>query len=405
VLTTRGRLALALGAVLYVVAWAFGAVPLYPVAVGLVLAAGLARTWIQLAARPMRLTRGNWGGTERTEGEDVPVDLELAYEGRLLPSQVTVTDRVARLGEREVVLERRPGRKLRGRYVVSNVPRGRYRFEETRVVLEDPFWLASAELRLPSTGALLVYPRLVDLGDLFTETGSQRLDGRRLLLRRATGFDLHSVREWHEGESLRMVHWPATAHRSTLMVKEMEDAPRDEIAVLLDAAAGIDVGEAPDSSFETQVRAAGSLIWAHARRGKRAALVVNAASVESHSVGLDESGLRGALEVLAGVEPDGRFPASALLGEEASRAARALEVTVVTARLPDDLVERLVARAARGLAASLVYVDASSWNGGATQEPGLLRLQGAGVPVAVVRRGDELRSALGGSRLPEAAHV
>src|SRR5919108_1507736 len=194
--TARGRLALALGAVLYLAAWAFGAVPLYPVAVGLVLAAGLARTWIQLAARPMRLTRGNWGGPERNEGDDVPVDLELAYEGRLLPAQVTVTDRVARLGEREVVLIRRVGRRLRGRYVVSNVPRGRYRFEETRVVLEDPFGLASAELTLESAGALLVYPRLTDLtGELFTETGSQRLEGRRLLLRRASGVDLHSVRE------------------------------------------------------------------------------------------------------------------------------------------------------------------------------------------------------------------
>src|SRR5919197_769422 len=260
-LTGRGRVALLFGAALYVAAWAFGALALYPVAVGL-------------------------------------------------------------------VLTRRPGRRLRGRYVVSNVPRGRYRFEETRVLLEDPFGLASAELRLGTTGALLVYPRLVELEDLFTETGSQRQEGRRLLLRRATGFDLHSVREWSEGESLRMVHWPATAHRAQLMVKELEDAPRDEVAVLLDAAAGVDVGEPPDSSFETQVRAAGSLIWAHARRGKRAALVVNAASVESHSVGHDDSGLRGALEVLAGVEPDGRFPASALLAEEASRAARVLEVIV-----------------------------------------------------------------------------
>ena len=404
-LTGRGRVALLFGAVLYVAAWAFGALALYPVAVGLVLAAGLARTWIQLAARPMRLTRGNWGGPERSEGEDVPVDLELAYEGRLLPAQVTVTDQVAKLGEREVVLARRPGRRLRGRYVVSNVPRGRYRFEETRVLLEDPFGLASAELKLGSTGALLVYPRLVELDDLFTETGSQRQEGRRLLLRRATGFDLHSVREWSEGESLRMVHWPATAHRARLMLKELEDAPRDEVAVLLDAAAGVDVGEPPDSSFETQVRAAGSLIWAHARRGKRAALVVNAASVASHGIGLDEAGLRGALEVLAGIEPDGHFPASVLLTEEGSRAARALEVIVVTSRVPIDLVERLIARVSHGLAASLVYVDASSWNGGSAREPGLLRLQAAGVPVAVVRRGDDLRRALGSPRLREAAHA
>jgi uncharacterized protein (DUF58 family) len=403
VLTARGRLALALGAVLYLVAWAFGAVPLYPVAVGLVLAAGLARAWIELAGRPMQLRRGSWGGDERTEGEDVPVDIELVYEGRLLPSAVTVTDRLARLGDREVVLTRRPGRRLVGRYVVSALPRGRYRFEETRVVLEDPFGLAGAELRLRSTGALLVYPRLAELGDLFTETGSQRLEGRRLLLRRPTGFDFHSVRDWEEGESLRMVHWPSTARRGALMVKEMEDAPRDEVAVLLDAAEGVDVGEPPDSSFETQVRAAGSILWAHARRGRRGVLVVNGRSVESHGIGVEDSDLRGALEVLAGIEADGLLPASALLAEEASRAARALEVIVVTARMPADLVERLVGRAGRGLPASVVYVDASSWNGGAAREPGLLRLQAAGVPVAVVRRGDDLRVALGGTRLQEAA--
>jgi len=403
VLTARGRLALALGAALYVAGWATGAVPLYPVAVGLVLAAGLARTWIQLAGRPMQLRRGSWGGHERTEGEDVPVDLEIAYEGRLLPSAVTVAERIARLGEREVVLTRRPGRRLTGRYVVPALPRGRYRFEETRVVLEDPFGLASAELVLEGSGALLVYPRLAELDDLFTETGSQQLEGRRLLLRRPTGFDVHSVREWEEGESLRMVHWPSTARRGALMVKELEDAPRDEVAVLLDAAEGVDVGEAPESSFEAQVRAAGTLVWAHARRGRRAVLVVNGRSVQSHGIGTEESDLRGALEVLAGIEPDGVLPASALLAEEASRAARALEVVVVTARLPADLVERLVARSSRGLPASVVYVDASSWNGAAAREPGLLRLQAAGVPVAVVRKGDDLRTALAGTRLPEAA--
>jgi len=402
-LTARGRLALALGAALYVAGWATGAVPLYPVAVGLVLAAGLARTWIQLAGRPMQLRRGSWGGHERTEGEDVPVDLEIAYEGRLLPSAVTVAERIARLGEREVVLTRRPGRRLTGRYVVPALPRGRYRFEETRVVLEDPFGLASAELVLEGSGALLVYPRLAELDDLFTETGSQQLEGRRLLLRRPTGFDVHSVREWEEGESLRMVHWPSTARRGALMVKELEDAPRDEVAVLLDAAEGVDVGEAPESSFEAQVRAAGTLVWAHARRGRRAVLVVNGRSVQSHGIGTEESDLRGALEVLAGIEPDGVLPASALLAEEASRAARALEVVVVTARLPADLVERLVARSSRGLPASVVYVDASSWNGAAAREPGLLRLQAAGVPVAVVRKGDDLRTALAGTRLPEAA--
>ena len=50
-----------------------------------------------------------------------------------------------------------------------------------------------------------------------------------------------------------------------LMIKELEDAPRDETAVVLDADAAAVVGEAPDSTFELQVRIAGSIVNAHAR--------------------------------------------------------------------------------------------------------------------------------------------
>src|SRR5205085_12338160 len=101
------------------------------------------------------------------------------------------------------------------------------------------------------------------------EAGRLQRGARRPLLRRPAGFDLHSVREQAEGESLRAVHWPSTARRGRLMVKELEDAPRDELAVLLDCAGA---GEA----FEVAVRCAGSVLQAHDRRGRRAALVLNA---------------------------------------------------------------------------------------------------------------------------------
>ena len=58
-----------------------------------------------------------------------------------------------------------------------------------------------------------------------TSTGSSRSpararpEGRRLLMRRPSGFDLHSVRDYQQGESLRRVHWPTTARRGHLMVE------------------------------------------------------------------------------------------------------------------------------------------------------------------------------------------
>ena len=399
-LTRRGRIVLALGFVVYVAAWAFGSRPLYPVATGLLLVGAVAWIWIRLANRPFRVRRG-WGDREHVEGEDVPVVVELTATGRVLPASVTLVERVGRLGEQRHLL-RRSGRRLSVRYVLTRVPRGRYAFEDVRAELADPFGLERVTVALPAPGALLVYPRLVQLGRLFSESGARSHDGRRLLLRRHSGFELHSVREYEQGESLRRVHWRSTARRGQLMVKELEDAPRDEIAVLLDADASAVVG----GSFEVQVRAAGSILDAYVRRGRRAVLAVNSERREVQHVHSPAADWRRALELLAAVEPTGRTPVARLLAQEDGPAARALELAVVTARLEPALVDRLVQRALSRRKVSLVYVDPTSFNGKARRvEPALLRLQTAGIPVAVVRAGDDLAAQLEGEPGAEAAHA
>jgi uncharacterized protein (DUF58 family) len=400
-MTRQGRLALVLGVGTYAAAWAFGSDPLYPVATGLLLVVLLAWAWVRLAKKPMRLVRVA-GEADHFEGDDLRVHLELEREGGVAPPSVVVVEEVGRLGERRTPLRRSAGR-LHATYVLRALPRGRYHYGPARAVLEDPFGLERAEVALGGGGALLVYPRLVELGGLFSETGAHSPDGRRLLLRRPSGFELHSVREYEHGESLRKVHWRSTARRGQLMVKDLEDAPRDEVAVLLDADAAAVAGAPPDSSFDVQVRAAGSLLRAHVRRGRRAVLVVNSAAPEAQRVHSSDGDWRRALELLAAVEPTGRAPLAALLAVDESPAARALDLAVVTARLAPELVDRLVQRALARRRAALVYVDAPSFANGRfvpRPEPALLRLQAAGVPVAVIRRGDDLAVRLG---MPEAA--
>jgi uncharacterized protein (DUF58 family) len=399
VLTPRGRSILGLGFGVYIAAWAFGSKPLYPVATGLLLVVAVAWVWVRLANRPFRVGRG-WGDSEHVEGDDVPVLVELRATGRVLPAAATLVERVGRLGEQSHAL-RRSGRRLSVRYVLRRLPRGRYVFSEVRAELADPFELERVAVELPTPGALLVYPRLVHLERLFSETGTRSHDGRRLLLRRQTGFELHGVREYEQGESLRRVHWRSTARRGQLMVKELEDAPRDEIAVLLDADATAVVGE----SFDVQVRAAGSILESYVRNGRRAVLAVNSERRDVQQVHSAAADWRRALELLAAVEPTGEAPVARLLAEEDGPAARALELVVVTARLEPALVERLVQRMLSRRSVSLVYVDAASFNGaGRRREPLLLRLQAAGVPIAVVRAGDDLATALSGAPTAEAAH-
>jgi uncharacterized protein (DUF58 family) len=395
-MTRRGRFALALGVLTYLAAWGFGSRALYPAAVGLLLAVLLAWLAVRLTARPVELRRSL--KAEPVEGEDVRVGVQLELEAALAPAGITLVERYARLGERRTPL-RREGSHLWARYVLPEVPRGRYRIDAVAVV-EDPFGLERIELPLDRQPALVVYPRLVQLDRLFSETGAHAREGRRVLLQRPSGFDVHSVREYVEGDSLRKVHWRSTARRGQLMVKELEDSPRDELAVVLDANARSVVGE----SFDVAVRAAGSVLQAYARRGRRAVFVLGGETLEVQRVHA-EGDWRRALELLANAEADGDLPAERLLSGDRNPAGLALGLIFVTSRLPAGVVERLVQRAAAHRSTSVVYVDAASWNGRRKPDPSLLRLQAGGVAVAVVRRGDDLRQILGPATLAEAAHA
>jgi uncharacterized protein (DUF58 family) len=389
-LTRRGRLLLVLGGALYVAAWAFGSNALYPVALGFLVVVLVAAVSVHLAARPMGYRRRS-ARLDHFEGDNVAVDVELQPRGALGLATVSVVERLAKLGEQRIRLTGDGGYYLRGRYYLEKVPRGRYALDDAEAVIEDPFALERASVRLPAQGALLVLPRIVELEGLFSESGTRAHDGRRLLLRRPSGFDVHSVREYEEGESLRKVHWKSTARRGQLMVKELQDEPRDEIAILLDA----DARSVAGGSFDAQVRAAGSILHAQAVRDRRAVLVVNSLRQEVVRVQTATGEWRAALETLAALEPDGSLPLDAFLADDSGPAARAYDLVVVTSRLEPGLVDRLVHRAQAQRRVSVVYVDAPTFVGAKpSRDAALLRLQATGVPIAVLHDGDDLREVL-----------
>jgi uncharacterized protein (DUF58 family) len=404
-MTARGRAVLALGILCWVVAIVFGSPALYPVAAGLVIVVPLAVAWVRITLRQPHVVR-RWRHEDLFERDDVRIQLELEREPGVPLPNVLAQEHVGRLGEAEVELQPHGHGRHWGAYLLRDVPRGRHRFEPVRLSISDPFGLAEAGLALESEQALVVYPRLVDLERLFLDGGAGPEHGRQLLLRRPVGFDLHSVRDYQQGESLRRVHWPSTARRGSLMVKELEDSPRDEVAVLLDGDPATVAGSPPDSSFDAAVRVAGSILLAQVRRGRRCTLVLNTAGRDVQSISSEGPEWQRALELLAAAEPDARSAAAALLRSADGPASRSLELVVVTSGVERSLVDRLLERALTRRPVALVHVESASYAGRPHRpEPDLLRLQAAGVPVAVVRRGDDLAAALAGVGEAEAARA
>jgi uncharacterized protein (DUF58 family) len=390
-----------LGAGVLLAAVAFGSRPLGVAGIGLLLAAALARAWAGLVRGRLEVEHVAEPSTA-TEGAPVRLRIDVRRRSRVPVGTAVARGRLGRLGAYECRLGGH-GRSLSGTVELGRLPRGRFELSEASVTLGDHLGLESVDVPVPGGGAaIVVHPRLVELRALFSEVGRHGGDGRRLLLRRPAGFDFHSVREYEQGESLRRVHWPTSARRGQLMVKELQDAPRDAVVVLLDCDPAGAAGEPPASSFDAAVRAAGSVLKAYAARGRKATLATTGAEPAVVQVCSLDGDFRAALGVLATVEPDAPFGLAPSLARDAGPAARAGELVVVTATTELRAVDRLLEAASRRLV-SVVWVDAPSYAGRPTRvAPGVLRLTAAGIPVAVLRRGDDLAAVLDGARLEAA---
>jgi uncharacterized protein (DUF58 family) len=395
-MTQRGIRLLWLALGLYIAAWGFGTAAMFPIAVGLALAPAAAWGWVRLLDRPMRLRR-RAGHLELVEGQSFAVGLEISADGGPLPGRALVVDRV---GERPVATPViRAGRVLRGRYEVASALRGRYRLGGAELVIDDGFGLAEARIALDRSDEVIVYPRVYALEGLFTDAGGMSGEQGRALLHRTAGYDLHSIRDHQRGESLRRVHWRSTAKRRKLMVKELQDTPRDEASVLLDGDAQAVLGEAPESTFDYQVRAAASLLHRLVESGQRSSLVIHGASHTRIRVGDAGGDWATALGALAGARADAPRSLAAALGESAHAAARvdAARVFVVTAAMSAGLAERLLALRSAQRDIAIVWVDAPDFAGNGAdnaQNAAALRLTRSGVPMARIRLADDIGRAL-----------
>lgn len=387
-----------LGATVTLAALAFGSRPLGVAGVGLLLAAGAVRVWAGFVREPVSVTYMA-DPAPATEGDRVRLRIDAHRASRMPVGSLVARGSLDRIGPYECRL-RGHGRSAAGVLELGRLPRGRFPVSDARIVIGDHLGLESISLTADQAGAaVVVHPRLVDLQSLFSEAGRLGGAGRRLLLRRPAGFDFHSVREYTQGESLRRVHWPTTARRGQLMVKELEDTPRDAVVVLLDCDPAGASGRPPDSSFDAAVRAAGSVLKVHAERGRKAALVTTGSGGAVFQVSSLAEDFRSVLGVLAAAEPNARSTLARWLVHEQTRTAQAGELVVVTATLEPATVDVLLAIASRRLL-SIVWIDSPSYAGRPTRTPsGPLRLSGLGIPVAVVRRGDDLATALDAPRV------
>jgi len=134
---------------------------------------------------------------------------------------------------------------------VSFRRRGVYRWGDFALESGFPFIFLVRRARVLVEGAVTVYPRLIEVGGVETAPGGA---GRSYSIRPGRGEDLLAIREFREGDDVKLISWKASARAQALMVREHAEERPTAVNIVLDDSMPFDAG-----AFERAVSYAASL--------------------------------------------------------------------------------------------------------------------------------------------------
>jgi len=328
--TTRGWAALGAGVALGLLWVIFGERLMLAVGLFLILAIGAGMAYVRSAVPRVGVTR-RLTPFQVHDGDRAVVEVTLTTGRRI--AQATVLDEVSSLGTARFVADRiEPQDPMTARYEVLCRPRGIYLVGPAVVQVRDPLALTEAGGTAGRIDRLVVYPAVEDLEGLPLGRGQDpTVNTSRSSFSQTGGEDFFTLREYQQGDDLRKVHWPSTAKRDELMIRQLEMPWQTRALVVLDPR----TAAYPDSeAFEHAVRGAASAFRHLFRNGYTPTLWSGSGS--GTIVGGSEAyGI--AMEELSAVQPASAVDLKSALSQ-LRRNGIAGGVLVMVTGVPDDPV-------------------------------------------------------------------
>lgn len=298
--------------------------------------------------------------------------------------------------------------------------RGWFNLSPTQIETGDIFGLFLIRKSFESPTRLLVIPYTVDIFEFPAPFGI--LPGGRALRQKTLEVTPYAagVREFVPGDPLKRIHWPTSARKQKLIVKEFEKDPLAEVWIFLDARKFVHVHEEkedrtnvremwwikqkrpfklPADTEEYAISIAASIAKYYIRQKREVGLV---SAGQSYSVMPAERGdrqLGKILETLAVLRAEGELPLWGLINSQWSHLARGSTVILITPSTDEKILTVVMELIQRGLMPVVVLIDPSSFGGRSNTADLEARLVNRGILTFVIRQGDDIKSVLESPRV------
>jgi uncharacterized protein (DUF58 family) len=155
--------------------------------------------------------------------------------------------------------------------------RGHYKVGPARIIAQDPFGVFSSFQLVadPEITNLLVLPATELLSEraiVSLRSARSQTFGEQSIPKAGQSLDFHGLREYRPGDPSRFIHWPLSAHRNRLLVKQFDRSQPQQTLVFLCLQSSTLRGLGRHSTHEYAIRAAASFVQRPLQKGQPAAL-------------------------------------------------------------------------------------------------------------------------------------
>jgi uncharacterized protein (DUF58 family) len=238
--------------------------------------------------------------------------------------------------------------------------RGIFTLGPTTLHAGDPFGLYTVTIRHPQFSPLTVTPPIIPLPAIEVAPGGRAGEGRSRANLFEKTVNTTGVRQYVPGDSLSRVHWPTSARKGELFVRQFDSTPAGDWWIFLDLDEHIQVGQGQTSTEEHSIILAASLADRGLRLGKAVGLITFGQKLVWLPPDNSDNQRIKIMRGLAQIKP-GATSLEQLLHQSRSEALRAASLVVITANSGGEWLASLLPLRQRGLIPTVMLLDPVSF--------------------------------------------
>jgi uncharacterized protein (DUF58 family) len=266
--------------------------------------------------------------------------------------------------------------------------RGQFNLGPWTIRSSDPFGIFLVTQRYPINDQIIIHPPVH--GQLPIPLPAGQSSGRMRIQRRSwlATTNAASVRDYHPDDPHHWIHWPTSARKDALYVRQFDLDAAGDIWLLLDLQEQSHLGSGADGTEEHAVLLAAALGARALRQNRAVGLATYGRAPQVLLPGRGQGQRWRMLRALALMKADGDTSLSRALQDLSQIARRGTTAVVITPTMQTEWISDLLSLVKQGVQGNVILFDRQSFGSEGSSKGMSEAIQQQGFTNYVVRQGD-----------------